>query len=93
MRQRQTKNACRGGLPRRLDALAALGGLPGLLARIEDERLRTLLLLRHGLKLSWPAIRQAAARCGLYYGERQLFRLYAQALAQAETLLEADDDG
>ena len=86
---RKTKNVCRGALPRRLDELAARGGLPELLDRLPDERLRTLLLYRHGLALSWPAIRDAAERHGLYYSERHLYRLYAQALALAAGYLEA----
>ena len=75
-------------VPQRLDALARTepAALLELLEHLPDERSRTLLLLRHGLGLSWPAIRIAAERHGLYYSGRHLFRLYAQALAQAEAL-------
>lgn len=75
-------------VPQRLDALARTepAALLELLERLPDERGRALLLLRHGLGLSWPAIRSAAERHGLCYSERHLFRLYALALAQAEAL-------
>lgn len=81
----------RSALPRRLEAMARsdAAGMLELLERLPDERMRTLLLLRHGFGLSWPAIRSAAARRGLYYSERHLYRLYAQALSQAGALLEA----
>lgn len=81
----------RSALPQRLSQLARTdaAALLELLDRLPDERLRLLLLLRHGFGLSWPAIRSAAERRGLYYCERHLFRLYAQALAQAAALLEA----
>lgn len=81
----------RSALPRRLEVMARsdAAGMLELLERLPDERMRTLLLLRHGFGLSWPAIRSAAARRGLYYSERHLYRLYAQALSQAGALLEA----
>lgn len=81
----------RSALPERLTQLARTdaAGLLELLDRMPDERLRTLLLLRHGFGLSWPAIRAAAERRGLYYCERHLFRLYAQALAEAGALMGA----
>lgn len=81
----------RSAMPGRLETMARsdTAGMLELLERLPDERLRMLLLLRHGFGLSWPAIRIAAARRGLYYSERHLYRLYAQALSQAGTLLEA----
>ena len=79
-------------IQQRLDDLAAQKALGETLNRIPDERLRTLLLYRHELGLSWPAIREDAERNGLYYSERQLYRLYAQALALAAGLLEAADE-
>ncbi len=84
----------RGALPQRLSQLAQAdaGELLALLDRMPDERLRTLLLLRHGFGLSWPAIRTAGERRGLYYSERHLYRLYAQALSQAGALLEASHE-
>ena len=90
-RVRRTKNGTRRALPMRLDALAAAGKLPALLEALPDERHRKLLFLRHALGLSWPAIRNSG--CELYYSERQLYRLYAQALAQAGALLEAGHEG
>ena len=88
---RARRSVGRSALPQRLSKLAQTdaGALLELMDRIPDERLRTLLLLRHGFGLSWPAIRSAAARRGLYYSERHLYRLYAQALSQAGALLEA----
>lgn len=81
-------------VPRRLDALGRTdpAALLALLDRLPDGCGRTLLLLRHGLGLSWPAIRAAAERRGLFYSERHLFRLYARALAQAEALSGAGHD-
>lgn len=80
-----------GALPQRLEELARTdaGAFLALLDRLPDERLRLLLLLRHGFGLSWPAIRAAGERRGLYYCERHLFRLYAQALSLAAALAEA----
>lgn len=91
---RARKSTGRSALPQRLSRLARTdaGVLLELMDQIPDERLRTLLLLRHGFSLSWPAIRVAAERRGLYYSERHLFRLYGQALAQAGALLEASHD-
>lgn len=88
---RRRKNRLGRELPRRLDALAAAGGLEALLARLPEERHRALLQLRHGRGLSWPAIR-AVGHPALYFSERQLYRLYAQALAAAERLLEAEHE-
>ena len=70
--------------PRRLDELAARGRLLPALDALTDERQRTLILLRHGLGLSWPAARGEAERLGLLYSDRQLFRIYAQALRTLE---------
>jgi hypothetical protein len=78
-------------VPRLLDRLAETdaAALLELLDRLPDERMYTLLLLRHGFAMSWPAIRSAAERRGMYYCERHLFRLYARALAETAALLEA----
>lgn len=91
---RARKSKGRSALPQRLSKLAQTdaGVLLELMDRIPDERLRTLLLLRHGFGLSWPAIRIAGERRGLYYSERHLFRLYAQALSQMGALLEASHE-
>ena len=88
------KSTGRSALPQRLSKLAQTdaGALLELMDRLPDERLRTLLLLRHGFGLSWPAIRTAGERRGLYYSERHLYRLYAQALSQAGALLEASHE-
>ena len=55
------KSTGRSALPQRLSKLAQTdaGALLELMDRLPDERLRTLLLLRHGFGLSWPAIRIA----------------------------------
>lgn len=90
---RKTKNICHGRMAQQLDVLRVKGELIELLDRLPDDRCRTLLLLRHGLGLSWPVIRDAAERRGLFYSERHLYRLYAQALSQAEALLEAEHEG
>ncbi|MGX8692162.1 MAG: hypothetical protein ACSW8E_00200 [Clostridia bacterium] len=84
----------RSVLPHRLEQLAKAdtGAFLTLLDELPDERLRLLLLLRHGFGLSWPAICLAAERRGLYYCERHLYRLYAQALVAAGTLLEASHE-
>lgn len=80
-----------GAASQRLERLARTdaGAFLALLDGLADERLRLLLLLRHGFGLSWPAIRRAGERRGLYYCERHLYRLYAQALALAEAQPEA----
>jgi hypothetical protein len=79
-------------LEHKLDALAALGLLPALLKLLPDEKQRTLLQLRHGLGLSWPVLRKEAARLGLFYSDRQLFRFYAQALGSFAELTETADE-
>lgn len=88
---RGRRSTGRSMLPQRLDRLAKAdaAALLRLLDRVPDERLRMLLLLRHGFGLSWPAIREATERRGLFYSERHVFRLYARALSQVSALLEA----
>ena len=90
MRDRKEASRARRALERRLDALGAGEGaaLEGLLRRIGDGRLRTLLWLRHAEHLRWPAIGARMERLGCWYGERHLFRLYAAALREAAGLLE-----
>ena len=88
--KRATKNLCHGLLQQRLDELAEHRLLQELLDRIPDARLRILLFFRHELGLSWPAIWEAAPRHRMYYSERQIYRLYAQALKLAAELLEAN---
>lgn len=95
MNQPQGKKCTdRSDLSERLEALrrSDAAALLELLDRLPDERLRALLLLRHGLGLTWPAIKIAVQRRGLYYSERTLYRMYAQALAQAAALLEMADE-
>lgn len=84
-----------GETPRRLSAMAKRDGaaLLELLDRMEDRRSAYLLLMRHGLNMSWPSICEAAERHGLYYSARHFFRLYARALRQAEALEEARHEG
>ncbi len=82
------KDHRRAELAQKLDILAVFGLLPALLKLLPDERQRTLLLLRHGRGLSWPELRAEAARRGLYYSERQLYRIYEQALGCFEALTE-----
>ena len=62
-----------------LDRLAARGILEPMLGGIRDERLRTILTLRHGNGLGWAAVGEELKKEGLYYSERQIYRLYAQA--------------
>ena len=92
MTHTKEKQTRRMELERKLDELTALGLLPALLNLLPDEKQRLLLHLRHRLGLSWPALRKEAEGCGLYYSERQLFRIYAQALAGFEALTEATDE-
>lgn len=91
--KRRRKNLTHGALPARLDALAAEGRLPALLKELPDERERLLLLLRHGLGLSWPAIQEEVEKRQLYYCERHLYRLYAQALGRIAALRGLYDEG
>ncbi|MBR5342759.1 MAG: hypothetical protein IK149_02545 [Oscillospiraceae bacterium] len=88
-RTRKRRSMGRSAWPERLDRLAARGRLTRALERLPDERQRALILLRHGLGLSWPAIRSEAEKKGLCYCERQLFRIYAQALRALEAVDES----
>lgn len=83
-RTRKRKSMGFSDWPARLDRLAAQGLLIRTLEKLPDERQQALILLRHGLGLSWPALRGEAEKLGLYYCERQLFRIYAQALRALE---------
>ncbi len=73
--------------PERLDKLASWGLLRMALTPLRDERQRKLVILRHGFGLSWPAVRREAARLGMPYSERQLYRIYTQALQVLEDLV------
>lgn len=92
MTHTKEKQTRRMELERKLDELTALGLLPALLTLLPDEKQRLLLHLRHRLDLSWPALRKEAARRGLYYSDRQFYRIYAQALGSVAVLLEAADE-
>lgn len=80
--QKQGRIAAHSELGKKLDVVADAGLLPVLTARLEDERLRTVLQLRHGLALSWQNVFLEGQQAGLYFSERQMYRLYARALAE-----------
>lgn len=56
-----------------------ISGLP-------DATHRALLTLRYADVLSWPRVRWELENCGIYYSERQLYRLHGEALQAARVL-------
>jgi hypothetical protein len=53
---------------------------------IPDERHRTILRLRYVDCLRWPKVLEEMERAGLYYDERQMYRLHGSALQAARGL-------
>ena len=61
--------------------------------RIEDPMYRMILKLRYVDCLSWPHVLELLCRGGVYYSERQMFRLHGEALEQArrQWIIEHED--
>lgn len=53
------------------------------IAELPDVRQRTILRLRYVDLLGWNAVREGLQEYGLYYEDRQMFRLHGAALAEA----------
>lgn len=53
---------------------------------IDDFRYRTLLKLRYVDQLSWPQVLAEFEEIGIFYSDRQLYRLHAKALDAAKAL-------
>jgi len=58
------------------------------LNRIRDIRYRAILQLRYVDLYSWPRIEEELQKGGIYYEQRQIFRLHGRALVEAEDLWE-----
>lgn len=53
---------------------------------LPDVRHRAVLTLYYVTLLKWPRVVEEMEKCGLYYSERQVFRLHGDALQQARIL-------
>ena len=53
------------------------------IATLPDVRQRTILRLRYIDVLGWNSVREGLQEYGLYYEDRQMFRLHGAALAEA----------
>ena len=53
------------------------------IAGLPDVRQRTILRLRYVDVLGWNSVREGLQEYGLYYEDRQMFRLHGAALAEA----------
>lgn len=53
------------------------------ITELPDVRQRTILRLRYVDLLGWNAVREGLQEYGLYYEDRQMFRLHGAALAEA----------
>lgn len=67
----------------------------GFINQLPDERHRAVLRLRYVECLSWPKVLAGMQAVGLWYEERQMFRLHGAALREARKLWErkAEDNG
>ena len=62
------------------------------IARLSDPARRTILRLRYLEGLSWTQIHRRVCQEGLYYSERQIFRLHGAALKEARELWAEDEE-
>ena len=54
--------------------------------RLQDTRHRAVLLLRYVDQLRWPQVVDELEKHGIYYTERQVFRIHGDALQAARQL-------
>lgn len=53
------------------------------IARLSTDRYRIILKLRYVDLLGWPRIQEQLEAQGLYYSDRQIYRLHGEALQEA----------
>lgn len=58
--------------------------------RLSDAAHRVILQLRYCDLLSWGEVQEAMKGFGLFYGDRQMFRLHDQAMTAAEAMWKED---
>lgn len=56
---------------------------------IRDTRYKAILKYRYVDLYRWPRIKKELEKCGIYYEERQMFRLHGEALNEARELWRA----
>lgn len=56
------------------------------LSRVEDSNQRAVLRMRYADCLPWTAVQERLQAGGIYYSERQIFRLHGEALQTARRL-------
>lgn len=60
-----------------------IAAVEDFIATLPDVRQRTILRLRYLDLLGWNSVRDGLQEYGLYYEDRQMFRLHGAALAEA----------
>ena len=68
------------------EALAREREVSTFLSRLPDASHREVLTLRYVNCLRWPQIREELEKVGLYYEERQIYRIHGNALQAARQL-------
>lgn len=63
--------------------VARISAVEAFIAELPDVRQRTILRLRYIDLLGWNAVRESLQEYGIYYEDRQMFRLHGVALAEA----------
>lgn len=63
--------------------LRQIDAVEDFIAALPDAKHRSILRLRFVDGLGWPAVNEELHEYGLYYEERQMFRLYGIALSEA----------
>lgn len=56
------------------------------LSKIEDPNQRVILRMRYADCMRWPEVQEKLQEDGVYYSERQIFRLHGEALQTARKL-------
>lgn len=56
------------------------------ISSLENGTHRILLRLKYADALSWPQVQQQMQESGIYYSERQLYRIHGDALQAARKL-------
>lgn len=68
------------------EALERERAVSSFLSRLPDASHREVLTLRYVHCLRWPQIREELEKVGLYYEERQIYRIHGNALQAARQL-------
>ena len=68
------------------EALERERAVSSFLSRLPDASHREVLTLRYVHCLRWPQIREELEKAGLYYEERQIYRIHGNALQAARRL-------